>query len=335
MLVTGAAGFIGFHVVRRLLGRGHAVHGVDALVGAADPALQRHRWQQLCREPGFRGYELDLADADAVHKLIQDGTPARIVHLAARVGVRESVREPEPYLEGNLRGFLHLLEACAKHPPEHLVYASSSSVYGETGRRASHEGDRADAPVSFYAATKRANELMAHAWSSLYGIPVSGLRFFTVYGPWGRPEMAVYRFVRAIERGEEITLYDGGRMRRDFTYIDDVVDAVLGVLEQPPVGATPARVLNVGGGRPVQVLELVRAAEAATGKTAKIRLQPGPAGDVVHTEADAGALRALLGRGPATPVEEGLARFVAWYRDYHGEAAELTPRRSLRRQSGK
>lgn len=329
MLVTGAAGFLGFHVARRLLAAGRRVHGLDSFVGAADPQLQSRRWLQLQQDSGFTGFQLDLGDAEALRALMRDGGYQQVVHLAARVGVRESVRDPEPYLEANLRGFLNLLEACSAEPPEHLVYASSSSVYGETGRRASQEGDRADAPVSFYAATKRANELMAHAWSSLYGIPASGLRFFTVYGPWGRPEMAVYRFVRAMEADEEITLYDGGRMRRDFTFVDDAVDAVLGVLARPPQGATPARVLNVGGGRPVPVLDLVRAVEAATGRTARLRLRPGPAGDVVHTEADASALHALLGEVPCTTLQQGLDRFVAWYRNYHVEV-ELTLRRSLR-----
>lgn len=332
MLVTGAAGFLGFHVARRLLAEGRLVHGLDAFVGAADPALQATRWRQLQSEPGFSGYQLDLGDADALKTLLREGGYRQIVHLAARVGVRESVRDPEPYLESNLRGFLNLLEACSTDPPEHLVYASSSSVYGETGRRASQEGDRADAPVSFYAATKRANELMAHAWSSLYGIPASGLRFFTVYGPWGRPEMAVYRFVRAIEAEQEITLYDGGRMRRDFTFVDDAVSSLLGVLQRPPQGATPARVLNVGGGCPVPVLDLVRAVEAATGRHARLRLQPGPAGDVVHTEADASSLHALLGEVPCTTLEQGLRRFVAWYRDYHEEELITPLRRSLRQR---
>ena len=332
MLVTGAAGFLGFHVARRLLAAGETVHGLDAFVGAADPALQATRWRALQAEPGFTGFQLDLGDAAGLRVLMREGGYRRIVHLAARVGVRESVRDPEPYLDSNLRGFLNLLEACSAEPPEHLVYASSSSVYGETGRRASQEGDRADAPVSFYAATKRANELMAHAWSSLYGIPVSGLRFFTVYGPWGRPEMAVYRFVRAIEAGEEITLYDGGRMRRDFTFVDDAVDALLGVLARPPQSATPARVLNVGGGCPVPVLDLVRAVEAATGRHARLRLQPGPAGDVVHTESDATALHTLLGEAPCTTLAHGLQRFVAWYREYHEEEGVTPLRRSLRQQ---
>lgn len=332
MLVTGAAGFLGFHVARRLLAAGQRVHGLDAFVGAADPKLQSRRWLHLQQDPGFTGVQIDLGDAEALRAWMRQEGYRQVVHLAARVGVRESVRDPEPYLEANLRGFLNLLEACSADPPEHLVYASSSSVYGETGRRASQEGDRADAPVSFYAATKRANELMAHAWSSLYQIPISGLRFFTVYGPWGRPEMAVYRFVRAIEANEEITLYDGGRMRRDFTFVDDAVDSLLGVLARPPQGATPARVLNVGGGRPVPVLDLVRAVEAATGRTARLRLQPGPAGDVVHTEADAHALHALLGEVPCTTLQHGLERFVAWYRDYHVEAEPTRLRRSLRQQ---
>ena len=319
ILLTGAAGFIGFHVAERLLAQGARVDGVDALIGAADPALQRARWERLQRYPGFRAIALDISDRAAVGTLLRDGGYARIIHLAARAGVRDSVREPQLFLEANLRGFLNLLEAVAIHPPQHMVYASSSSVYGEVGGRPSREDEAADQPVSFYAATKRANELMAHSWASLYRVPMTGLRFFTVYGPWGRPDMAIYRFVEAIEAGDEITLYDGGEMHRDFTYIDDVVDAVIATLELPPQGATPARILNVGGGRPIRVRDLVQQIECATGRIARIRLQAGPAGDVTHTEADSRALRELTGLSPRVSIEDGLARFVSWYRAHLAE----------------
>jgi UDP-glucuronate 4-epimerase len=314
ILLTGAAGFIGFHVAERLLAQGLCVDGVDALIGAADPALQQARWERLQRYPGFRAIQLDLGDRAGLHALLHERGYARIVHLAARAGVRDSVREPQLFLEANLRGFLNLLEAVAVYPPQHMVYASSSSVYGEVGGRPSREDEAADQPVSFYAATKRANELMAHSWASLYRVPMTGLRFFTVYGPWGRPEMAIYRFVEAIEAGKQITLYNGGEMHRDFTYVDDAVDAVIATLDLPPQGTTPARILNVGGGRPIRVLDLVHEIEAVTGRHARIRMEVGPAGDVSHTEADSRALRALTGLTPRVSVEEGLARFVAWYR---------------------
>lgn len=334
VLVTGAAGFLGFHVARRLLAQGQRVDGVDALVGAADPALQALRWNTLQQHAGFRAYQLDLTDADGLQALIAARRPQRVVHLAARVGVRESVREPQPYLESNLAGFLNLLEALKHHRPAHLVYASSSSVYGDAGEGPAREDAAADAPVSFYAATKRANELMAHSWAAVHGVACTGLRFFTVYGPWGRPEMAVYRFVRAIESGEEITLYDGGRMRRDFTYVDDAVDALLAVLEQTPVAAPLASVLNVGGGQPVRVLDLVRAIESLTGRQAKLRLAPGPAGDVPHTEADPSALRARVGVVPTTSLRAGLQEFVSWYRELHGSGELTRPLRSPHRTTG-
>ncbi len=328
ILLTGAAGFLGFHVAERLLAQGKRVDGVDALIGAENPALQRARWERLQRYPGFRAFAIDLCDRAAIGCLLREHAYARIIHLAARAGVRESVREPQLFLEANLRGFLNLLEAVAAHPPQHMLYASSSSVYGEGGERASCEDEAADQPVSFYAATKRANELMAHSWASLYRVPMTGLRFFTVYGPWGRPEMAIYRFVEAIETGKEITLYDGGQMQRDFTYVDDAVDAVTATLELPPRGATPARILNVGGGRPVRVLDLVRKIEHATGRKARIRMQAGPAGDVAYTEADSRALHELTGLTPSVSVEEGLTRFVAWYRAHHAETQNAArPRR--------
>jgi UDP-glucuronate 4-epimerase len=319
ILLTGAAGFIGFHVAERLLAMGERVDGVDALIGAADSALQRARWERLQRYPGFRAFALNLSDRAGLCALLRDHGYSRIIHLAARAGVRDSVREPQLFLEANLGGFLNLLEAVAVHPPQHMVYASSSSVYGEVGGRPSREDEAADQPVSFYAATKRANELMAHSWASLYRVPMTGLRFFTVYGPWGRPDMAIYRFVEAIEAGKEITLYDGGEMHRDFTYVDDAVDAVVATLGLPPQGTTPAQILNVGGGRPIRVLDLVERIERATGRRARIRLQAGPAGDVAHTEADSRALRELTGWTPRVSVEEGLARFVSWYRAHQAE----------------
>lgn len=321
VLVTGAAGFLGFHAARRLLAAGQRVDGLDAFVGAADPALQQARWQALCAEPGFRGTRLDLRDRAALVDWIGPHAPQRVLHLAARVGVRDSVRRPDDYLEGNLTAFLNLLEALRGSDVGHLVYASSSSVYGDGGDGPAREEEAADRPVSFYAATKRSMELMAHAWAALHGIPSTGLRFFTVYGPWGRPEMAVSRFVRAVEAGEEIRLYDGGAMERDFTYVDDAVDAALAVLERPPQPADPARVLNVGGGRPVSVLELLRTVEQVCGRRARVRILPRQPGDVTRTWADPARLERAIGFRPATALADGVARTVAWHRDRARAAA--------------
>jgi UDP-glucuronate 4-epimerase len=313
ILVTGAAGFIGFHLCQTLLKRGYSVEGVDNLTGAADPALQRARWAELSRQPNFRAWQMDLLDAEALHELFAQGKYSKIVHLAARVGVRDSVENPHAYLQGNLTAFLNLLEECRKSEVEHLLYASSSSVYGASSSQSFRESQAIDEPQSFYAVTKRSNELMARAWFELYGLASTGLRFFTVYGPWGRPEMAVYRFVQALERGEEISLYNYGNMIRDFTYVDDVVESVVRLLEKP----SKQPILNVGGGQPIMLRKLVEQIELATGKTARMRLMPNQAGDVPLTAANPDLLIQETGFQPQISVAEGVQRFVAWYRQYH------------------
>jgi UDP-glucuronate 4-epimerase len=316
ILVTGAAGFIGFHTVRRLLASGIPVHGVDNLTGAADPLLQQDRWQNLAKMDGFQPFLLDLANSDSVSELFRKHQYRHVFHLAARVGVRDSVRRPEDYLQANLRAFLNLLEACRLSSIEHLVYASSSSVYGV--REAGHfkESAAADEPVSFYAATKKANELMAHAWSQLHGLPVTGLRFFTVYGPWGRPDMAIYRFVRAILTGGKIPMYNHGVMRRDFTYVDDVVEVLFRCITAAPVRS---QILNVGSGRPVELRELIATIEQCLGLTADVELLPMQLGDVPLTAANTDLIKETLNYVPSVPLKEGIRRFVNWFKDYHSD----------------
>jgi UDP-glucuronate 4-epimerase len=319
ILVTGAAGFIGFHLCQALLKRGYAVEGLDNLTGAADPSLQRARWAELSCQSNFRAWQMDLLDADALHELFVRGKYRKIVHLAARVGVRDSVEDPHAYLQGNLTSFLNLLEECRKSEVEHLLYASSSSVYGASSSQSFAENQAIDEPQSFYAVTKRSNELMARAWFELYGLASTGLRFFTVYGPWGRPEMAVYRFVEALEHGQEISLFNYGNMIRDFTYVDDVVESVLRLLEKPSLQP----ILNVGGGQPIMLRKLVEQIELATGKMARLRLMPNQAGDVPLTAANPDLLIQETGFQPKISVAEGVQRFVAWYRAYHQQEPAL------------
>ncbi|GAB3763311.1 NAD-dependent epimerase [Ramlibacter monticola] len=318
ILVTGAAGFIGMHVCQALLARGNEVLGVDNLNDYYDPALKKARLAQLQGRAGFSFERLDIADTAAVQEFFQWRTFGGVVHLAAQAGVRYSVTHPHAYAQANLVGFLNILEGCRARRLEHLVYASSSSVYGGNTKLPFAEDDRVDGPVSLYAATKKANELMAHSYAHLYGLPCSGLRFFTVYGPWGRPDMAYWSFTRAILAGEPIPVFNHGSMLRDFTYVDDVVAGVLAVLDQPPTDPVPQRVLNIGGSQPVPLLDFIGELEAALGVPAQLQMKPMQQGDVPATCADVSRLNALLGQPREfTPLAAGLRRFVEWYRGYH------------------
>lgn len=323
VLVTGVAGFIGHATAQRLLARDEQVIGIDNLNSYYDPALKTARLSGLEERPGFRFIRGDIADADSIASLVRQQGVRRIVHLAAQAGVRYSLDAPFAYERSNLAGHLSILEAC-RHAPgfEHLVYASSSSVYGDrpltgTGFR---EDDPVDQPASLYAATKRAGELISQSYAGLYGFPQTGLRFFTVYGPWGRPDMAYFGFTRKILRGEPIEVYGEGRMARDFTYIDDIVDGILGALDHPPPRGNN-RILNIGNSHPVGLMTMIELLEAALGRSAHKIMQPMQPGDVTATYADVSRLHRLTGYTPKVRLAEGLERFVDWYRDFYGEAA--------------
>jgi UDP-glucuronate 4-epimerase len=332
VLVTGAAGFIGFHLCRRLLDAGLAVTGLDNLSPYYDLRLKRARLDALLRLPGFRFVEADLAERAAVATLAE-ARPRRVVHLAAQAGVRHSIDNPAAYGDSNLVGFLNVLEGCRRGSVAHLLYASSSSVYGGAGRLPFRAADPAAHPVSLYAATKRANELMAHSYAHLYGLPATGLRFFTVYGPWGRPDMAYWIFTEAIAAGRPIDLFNEGRMMRDFTYVDDVVEAVLRLIPAPPApdpgfdradpdpsaSWAPHRVHNIGGAQRERLLDLVAILERELGRRAETRSLPMQPGDVVETWADVSALEAATGWRPQVRLEEGLGRFVRWWRDWDAQ----------------
>jgi UDP-glucuronate 4-epimerase len=322
VIVTGAAGFIGMHVAERLLDRGEAVVGVDVFNDYYDPALKAARAGRLAQHPRFRMVRMDIADAPALEALVRETGAARIVHLAAQAGVRYSIDHPFAYERSNLAGHLSVLEACRRAPKcDHLVYASSSSVYGERPLAGAgfREDEPVERPVSLYAATKRAGELMSTAYSTLYGLPQSGLRFFTVYGPWGRPDMAYFSFTRKILAGEPIEVYGEGRMARDFTYVDDIVDGVVGVLDRPPP-AGEARLFNIGDSRPVGLMDMIATLERALGREARKVLRPMQPGDVSATYADVSRLHALTGYDPKVALEEGLGRFVAWYGRHYPDA---------------
>ncbi|MGN6529579.1 MAG: NAD-dependent epimerase [Burkholderiaceae bacterium] len=338
MLVTGAAGFIGMHVAQRLLARGDEVVGIDSLNSYYDPALKAARLDELARHPqagAFRFERLDVADGSALQALFARERFDRVVHLAAQAGVRYSIENPQAYGEANLTGFLNVLEACRRHPVAHLVYASSSSVYGGNAKMPFSEADSVDHPVSLYAATKKANELMAHTYSHLYALPTTGLRFFTVYGPWGRPDMAYFSFTRDILAGRPIAVFNEGRMLRDFTYLDDIVDGVVAVLDKPATpdpgfeplapdpgtSRAPYRVFNIGNQDPVALGEFIATLERALGVEATKDYRPMQPGDVVATHADVSALKAWTGVSPRTPLADGLARFVEWYRRYFADRA--------------
>jgi len=323
VLVTGAAGFIGMHVAERLLKNGDAVTGVDNLNDYYDVSLKKSRLDRLSKEGNFDFHRVDIADADALMDVFEQTRPERVIHLAAQAGVRYSLEHPEAYVRSNLAGFSHVLEACRRNGVQHLLYASSSSVYGANKKVPFSESDPVDHPVSFYAATKKANELMAHSYAHLYGIPCTGLRFFTVYGPWGRPDMAYFSFTRDILAGKPIRIFNHGNMARDFTCIDDIVDGVLRVLETPPVAdADGARhaVFNIGNDHPIRLGDFVDTLESLLGVHAVRKMCDMQPGDVVSTHADISSLRAL-GYHPDTSLEDGLAVFVDWYRHYYGVGA--------------
>jgi len=330
-LVTGAAGFIGMYVCQKLLGRGETVLGLDSLNDYYDVNLKEARLALFSGRPGFSFEKLDLADMSALADTFKRHKIKRVVHLAAQAGVRYSITNPHAYGSANLVGFLNILEACRHSLVEHLVYASSSSVYGGNRKMPFCENDAVDHPVSLYAATKKANELMAHSYSHLYGLPTTGLRFFTVYGPWGRPDMSPILFARAIFEGRPIDVFNHGKMQRDFTYIDDIVEGVVRVLDKPatarvdydaiePDPATsnvPWRVFNIGNHQPAELLDYISIMERAIGKSAIKNLKPMQAGDVLATYADTSALDAWVGFTPSTPLDVGIAKFIDWVRAYY------------------
>jgi UDP-glucuronate 4-epimerase len=319
VLLTGAAGFIGYHVAEALLAQGAQVVGVDDLNAYYDVRLKQARLDRLEPQPGFDFHRIDIADRAAMESLAAAHADiAVIVHLAAQAGVRHSLVDPHAYVHTNVMGHLVVLEVARRLPAlRHLVYASSSSVYGANQVLPFRESDRVDTPLSLYAATKLADELMGHAYAHLFGIRQTGLRFFTVYGPWGRPDMAYYSFARAIVAGEPITLYDDGRLKRDFTYIDDIVAGIVACLELPPVETPPARVLNIGNNGSEEVRTLVALLEQALGRKAVVRRAERPAADVEETFASVDAIGALTGFAPRTSLAEGIGRFAAWFRGFH------------------
>ncbi|MBM4135000.1 MAG: NAD-dependent epimerase [Nitrospira sp.] len=331
VLVTGAAGFIGYHVACRLLERGDHVLGLDNLNDYYDPRLKEARLARLAPFPGFQFLKLDLCDRDAITSLFARYRIDRTIHLAAQAGVRYSQVNPQPYIDSNVVGFLHILEGCRHARVQHLVFASSSSVYGANTRLPFSVRDNVDHPLSLYAATKKANELMAHAYAHLYGIPCTGLRFFTVYGPWGRPDMALFTFTRAILQRQPIEVFNHGKMQRDFTYIDDIVEGVVRVLDKPAEpnpawcsqhpdarsSAAPYRLYNIGNHQPVDLLRFIAVLEQALGRTAEKCFLPLQPGDVPVTFADVADLTEAVGFRPETPIEIGIPRFVDWYRQFY------------------
>ncbi len=334
VIVTGAAGFIGYHVTLKLLERGDTVLGVDNLNDYYDVALKQARLASVEAHPNaarFKFAKLDLADRDGTAGLFATEQPQRVVHLAAQAGVRYSLINPHAYISSNIVGFTNVLEGCRHGAVEHLVYASSSSVYGGNTKLPFSEHDSVDHPVSLYAATKKANELMAHTYSHLYGLPTTGLRFFTVYGPWGRPDMSPFLFADAILQDKPINIFNHGDMMRDFTYIDDIVEGVLRVLDKPATanpqydcgnpdpssGNAPYRVFNIGNSQPEKLMDFIHGLEHALGKPAEKNYLPMQPGDVQATSADTHALESWVGFKPNTPLKEGIARFVHWYRDFY------------------
>ncbi len=322
ILVTGAAGFIGFHVARRLLAEGHDVTGLDSLNSYYDPALKHSRLAVLRADPRFDFMQIDLADRTAIKSLFATRRFATVIHFAAQAGVRYSIEHPHAYADANLEGFVNVLEGCRHGGCRHLIYASSSSVYGANTKLPFSVSDRTDHPISLYAATKRANELLAHSYSHLYRLPVTGLRFFTVYGPWGRPDMAIFLFARAIVEGKPIRLFNHGKMRRDFTHIDDVARVVSKLIDRipgdnPAAGNAPARIYNVGNHRPEELEHVVALLEKELGRTAAKEMLPMQPGDVLATYADIDDLTRDVGFRPQTSIEDGIRAFVAWYRDHY------------------
>ena len=332
ILVTGAAGFIGYHTSERLLARGDTVVGLDNVNDYYDPTLKEARLARLQRRPGFTFVKLDLGDRAGIERLFATERFDKVINLAAQAGVRYSLTNPHTYIDSNLVGFLHILEGCRHHGVQHLTYASSSSVYGANTAMPFSVHQNVDHPLSLYAATKKANELMAHTYSHLYGLPTTGLRFFTVYGPWGRPDMALFLFTKAILEGRPIDVFNHGRMRRDFTYIDDIVEGVIRTSDHtappnpawdsdcpdPATSTAPYRIYNIGNNNPVELMHLIGTLEQALGRTAVKNMLPMQPGDVPATYADVAALEQDVGFAPKTSIETGVARFVAWYRAYYG-----------------
>nr|WP_312989331.1 NAD-dependent epimerase [Comamonas koreensis] len=331
VLVTGAAGFIGMHCALRLLERGLPVVGIDNLNSYYDVALKEARLAQLQSHPNFRFIQLDLADRAGMAALFDEVKPQRVLHLAAQAGVRYSIDQPDDYTDANLLGFGHVLQGCRKHQVAHLVYASSSSVYGGNAKMPYAESDAVDHPISYYAATKKANELMAHTYSHLYQMPTTGLRFFTVYGPWGRPDMALFKFTKAILAGETIDVYGNGQLVRDFTFIDDIVEGILRVLDKPATpdasydplqpnpgtSTAPYRIFNIGNSQPTVLMDYIAALESALGMQANKRMLPIQPGDMHSTSADTRALQAWVQFVPSFTVTDGIQRFVDWYRSFY------------------
>lgn len=334
ILITGVAGFIGMHCATQLLGRGDHIVGVDNLNDYYDVNLKKARLARLHKNSNFSFYQVDIKDQDAVAELFIVEKPERVIHLAAQAGVRYSLINPHAYIDANILGFINILEGCRHENVEHLVYASSSSVYGGNEDMPFHEHQNIDHPVSLYAATKKANELMAHSYSHLYKIPTTGLRFFTVYGPWGRPDMALFLFADAMMKGSPIDVFNNGKMARDFTYIDDIVEGIVRVLDKPATpnpnysasdpdpatAAAPYRIFNIGNGSPTPLMTYINALESALDISSQKNYLPMQAGDVPATFADTSELANWVGFCPNTPVEDGVKRFVAWYRNYYNEA---------------
>jgi UDP-glucuronate 4-epimerase len=332
IILTGAAGFIGMHCAEHLLERGDEVAGIDNINDYYDIGLKKDRLARLLRFPNFSFYQLDVVDRGGLEKVFSSVRPERVVHLAAQAGVRYSLVAPHAYVENNVVGFINILECCRSLTCGHLVYASSSSVYGGNGKIPFSEHDNVDHPINIYAATKKANELMAHAYSHLYGLPTTGLRFFTVYGPWGRPDMALFQFTRAMLAAEPIKVFNHGQMIRDFTYIDDIVAGIIRVLDAPPSpdpafdagmpdpsrSSAPYRIFNIGNNKPVELLVYIEALEKALGRTAQKEFLPMQMGDMRATFADISQLQAAVGFKPSTEVTPGVKKFVEWYRDYYG-----------------
>ncbi len=327
-LVTGNAGFIGSHVTQRLLARGDEVIGVDNVNDYYDVRLKEARLERLAGTPGYRFLRLDVADRGAMTRVFADEKPERVIHLAAQAGVRYSLTNPYAYMDANLLGFLNILEGCRHNGVQHLTYASSSSVYGANTELPFATSDNVDHPISLYAATKKANELMAHTYSHLFNLPTTGLRFFTVYGPWGRPDMALFLFTKAILEGRPIEVFNNGDMQRDFTYIDDIVEGVIRVSDRVPTpenvpvvpgvsSRAPYRVYNIGNNNPVPLMDMIAALEKSLGKVAQKQMRPMQPGDVQATYANVDDLQADVGFKPATPIATGIERFVAWYREFY------------------
>ncbi len=335
ILITGTAGFIGFHTARAMLAKGHEIVGIDVLNDYYDPALKEARLGILKKHDNFTEARLDIADAEALREVFAKFRPARVIHLAAQAGVRYSLENPQSYVDSNLQGFLNILECCHHAEVEHLVYASSSSVYGANPVLPFRESDGVHHPLSFYAATKIAGEAMAHSYAHTYGLPCTGLRFFTVYGPWGRPDMAYFKFTRAILNGEPIDVYNQGDMRRDFTYVDDVVEGISRVSDKIPHAAprqadsrymnpgqsrvAPIALYNIGGGTQEELMTMIHALEENLGVKAKLNFMPMQTGDVQETLSDSSALWDAVGFKPATSLADGMAKFVKWYREFYGD----------------